>query len=214
MSYYLEIIPTILNGLSNTLSVFFMTFIVSIPLGSLIALIYTTEHTLGKRIVSLFTWILRGSPLMLQLIFAMFGLPALLNVSFRNRLLVGMITFIINYTAYFVTIFQNALAIIPQGQWDACKMLQLSKVKTLFKVIFPQMYRNSLKSIENETVSLLKDTSLISTIALNDILRSAKDVLSRDQRIESLFIVLVLYLLFSFIIIQSFKYFQRRVRLT
>lgn len=148
---------------------------------------------------------------MLQLTFAMFGLPVILNIPFKNRLLVALVTFIINYTAYFIAIFENGLAIIPKNQWDAAEMLQMSKTKTLFKVIYPQMFRNTLKTVENETITLIKDTALISTVALNDILRSAKEVLNRDLRIEPLIMVLGLYLLFSFLIIQFFKLLERRL---
>ena len=150
---------------------------------------------------------------MLQLIFVMFGLPVLLGIPFKNRLLVALITFIVNYTAYFIAIFENGLAIIPQNQWDAAKMLQLSKSKTLAKVIYPQMFRNTMNTIENETITLIKDTALISTIALNDVLRSAREILNRDLRIEALMIVLIFYLLYSFLIIRVFKIIKRKVRL-
>ena len=151
---------------------------------------------------------------MLQLIFMMFGLPVLLGIPFKNRLLIASLTFIVNYTAYFTAMFHNGLKVIPKGQWEAAQMLQIPKLKTLTKIIYPQMIRNTLKSLENETITLLKDTALISTLALSDILRNAREILNRDQRIESLFIVLIMYLFFSFIIIQGFKYLQRKVRLT
>lgn len=148
---------------------------------------------------------------MLQLTFMMFGLPVLLGIPFKNRLLVALITFIINYTAYFIAIFENGLSIIPQNQWDAAQMLQIPKSKTLFKIIYPQMFRNTLRTIENETITLIKDTALISTIALSDILRNAKEILNRDLRIEPIFMVLLFYLFFSFLIIQAFNLIQRKV---
>lgn len=151
---------------------------------------------------------------MLQLTFMMFGLPILLNMPFKNRLLVAVITFIINYTGYFISIFQNGLEIIPQNQWDAAKMLNISKSKTLFKIIYPQMFRNTLRTLENEAVTLLKDTALISTIALSDILRNAKEILNRELSIIPLIVVFIMYLLFSFLIIQCFKVLQRKVRLS
>ena len=90
-------------------------------------------------------------------------------------------------------------------------MLQISKPKTLIKIIYPQMFRNTIRTIENETITLIKDTALISTIALNDILRSSKEILNRDLRIESIFMVLAFYLFFSFLIIQVFKVLKRKV---
>jgi len=202
------------KGLNHVFIIFFSTLIVSIPLAAFIALIYMTKHKTLQKVVSTFTWIIRGTPLMLQLTFAMFGLPVLLNTPFKNRLLVACITFIINYTGYFISIFQNGLAIIPQGQWEAATVLQISKPKTLFKIIYPQMFRNTLKILENESVTLLKDTALISTIALSDILRNAKEILNRELTITPLLIVLVMYLLFSLMIIQVFKVLQRKVRLS
>ena len=211
MSYFVQIFKEISSGLGNTMIMFWVTLVVAIPLAAAIALISLTNAKKVKAILSGFIWIIRGSPLMLQLTFAMFGLPVILNIPFKNRLMVALITFIINYTAYFISIFENGLAIIPQNQWDAANMLQISKTKTLFKIIYPQMFRNTIKTVENETITLIKDTALISTVALNEILRSAKEVLNRDLRIEPLLMVLVFYLFFSFLIIQAFKLIQRKL---
>lgn len=211
--YWSQVFIEVSKGLENTFIVFGSTLLIALPLAALLALVYLSRAKVLKGILSTFIWIIRGSPLMLQLIFMMFGLPVLLGIPFKNRLLVATLTFIVNYTAYFIAMFHNGLKVIPQGQWEAAQMLQLSKYRTLTKVIYPQMIRNTLKPLENETITLLKDTALISTLALSDILRNAREVLNRDQRIESLFIVLIMYLFFSFIIIQFFKYLQRKVRL-
>ena len=214
MSYWTEVILEVSKGLENTFIIFGSTLLIALPLAALLALVYLSNAKVLQGILSTFIWIVRGSPLMLQLIFMMFGLPVLLGIPFKNRLLIASLTFIVNYTAYFIAMFHNGLKVIPKGQWEAAQMLQIPKLKTLTKIIYPQMIRNSLKSLENETITLLKDTALISTLALSDILRNAREILNRDQRIESLFIVLIMYLFFSFIIIQGFKYLQRKVRLT
>ena len=213
MMYWSQVFIEVSKGLENTFIVFGSTLLIALPLAALLALVYLSRAKVLKGILSTFIWIIRGSPLMLQLIFMMFGLPVLLGIPFKNRLLVATLTFIVNYTAYFIAMFHNGLKVIPQGQWEAAQMLQLSKYRTLTKVIYPQMIRNTPKPLENETITLLKDTALISTLALSDILRNAREVLNRDQRIESLFIALIMYLFFSFIIIQFFKYLQRKVRL-
>lgn len=209
--YFYNIFLEIAQGLKNTMVIFWFTLLISIPLAAALALIYLTKAKKTQALLSGFIWIIRGSPLMLQLTFMMFGLPVLLGIPFKNRLLVALITFIINYTAYFIAIFENGLSIIPQNQWDAAQMLQIPKSKTLFKIIYPQMFRNTLRTIENETISLIKDTALISTIALSDILRNAKEILNRDLRIEPIFMVLLFYLFFSFLIIQAFNLIQRKV---
>lgn len=214
MSYWTEVILEVSKGLENTFIIFGSTLLIALPLAALLALVYLSNAKVLQGILSTFIWIVRGSPLMLQLIFMMFGLPVLLGIPFKNRLLIASLTFIVNYTAYFIAMFHNGLKVIPKGQWEAAQMLQIPKLKTLTKIIYPQMIRNTLKSLENETITLLKDTALISTLALSDILRNAREILNRDQRIESLFIVLIMYLFFSFIIIQGFKYLQRKVRLT
>lgn len=214
MSYWTEVILEVSKGLENTFIIFGSTLLIALPLAALLALVYLSNAKVLQGILSTFIWIVRGSPLMLQLIFMMFGLPVLLGIPFKNRLLIASLTFIVNYTAYFIAMFHNGLKVIPKGQWEAAQMLQIPKLKTLTKIIYPQMIRNTLKSLENETITLLKDTALISTLALSDILRNAREILNRDQRIESLFIVLIMYLFFSFIIIQAFKYLQRKVRLT
>lgn len=204
----------ILEGLQNVGIIFFMTLLVSIPLASLAALVYESDYKILKKLISTYTWIVRGTPLMLQLTFAMFGLPVLLSIPFRNRLLVASTTFILNYTGYFIEIFRNGLAIIPKSQWEAATLLQISKPKTMLKIIYPQMFRNTLRTLENEAVTLLKDTALISTIALSDILRNAKEILNRELTITPLIIVFGMYLLFSYLIIQVFKVIQRKVRLS
>lgn len=214
MTYLYNIFIEISSGLKNTMIIFWLTLLVSIPLAAFLSLIYLSKAKKTQAFLSGIIWIIRGSPLMLQLTFTMFGLPVLLGIPFRNRLMVALITFIINYTAYFIAIFENGLSIIPQNQWDAAQMLQIPKSKTLFKIIYPQMFRNTLRTLENETITLIKDTALISTIALNDILRSAKEILNRDLRIESIFMVLVFYLFFSFLIIQFFKLIKRKVNYT
>lgn len=213
LQYIISILQEVSMGLKNTMIVFWVTLLVSLPLASLLALIYQTKAKKTQALLSSFIWFIRGSPLMLQLIFAMFGLPVLLGIPFKNRLLIATVTFIINYTAYFIATFQNGLALIAQNQWDAAQMLQIPKIKMLFKVIYPQMYRNTLRTIENETITLIKDTALISTVALNEILRASKEILNRDLRIEPLFVALAFYLGFSFLIIQCFKLLQRKARL-
>src|SRR5690554_2256433 len=115
MTYLYNIFIEISSGLKNTMIIFWLTLFISIPLAAFLSLIYLSKAKKTQALLSGIIRIIRGSPLMLQLTFTMFGLPVLLGIPFRNRLMVALITFIINYTAYFIAIFENGLSIIPQN---------------------------------------------------------------------------------------------------
>lgn len=212
MNYLLEITPYILEGFKMTVSVFLITLTISIPL-SLILLILSRNKILNI-FISGFTWIMRGTPLILQLYFFVFALPIIIPGFISKNAFIGAnIAFILNYSAYFMEIFKGGLLAIDKGQWEASKALQLSSFQTFYYVIFPQMLKNSLYALSNETITLVKDTSLITVVGLGEIFRNAKELLLRDLRSEALLIVAVIYLLFTFVLIQILKRFERKLRL-
>lgn len=132
-----------------------------------------------------------------------------------NRLVAGAVTFIINYAAYFAEIFRSGLAIIPVGQWQAAEVLGLKKSETIWYIILPQMYRNTLLPLINEAITLVKDTSLLAAIALGEMLRNAKEIVTNDFRIDALVIAGLIYLMFSLGVVQvgkklELKYLKRR----
>lgn len=213
ISYWLQILPTLLEGFKVSLLVYVLTMIFALPIGMIIGLI-SDLYKPSRKFISIFTWIVRGTPLLLQLYITMYAVPLLIPIR-MNRLIAGAVTFIINYAAYFAEIFRSGLAIIPIGQWQAAEVLGLKKSEAIWYIILPQMYRNTLLPLINEAITLVKDTSLLAAIALGEMLRNAKEVVTNDFRIDALVIAGLIYLIFSLGVVQigkklELKYLQRR----
>jgi len=213
INYWLQILPTILEGFKVSLLVYVLTMIFALPIGMVIGLI-SDLYKPSQKFISIFTWIVRGTPLLLQLYITMYAVPLLIPIR-MNRLVAGAVTFIINYAAYFAEIFRSGLAIIPIGQWQAAEVLGLKKSETIWYIILPQMYRNTLLPLINEAITLVKDTSLLAAIALGEMLRNAKEVVTNDFRIDALVIAGLIYLMFSLGVVQvgkklELKYLKRR----
>ncbi len=209
MEYIIEILPPIYDGFKISLFVYAMTMIFALPIGMIVALI-TDLHPIIKRPVAIFTWIIRGTPLLLQLYVAMYGIPLIFNIR-MNRLFAGSVTFIVNYTAYFIEIFRSGLAIIPLGQWQAGEVLGLSKVQVIWYIILPQMFRNTLLPLINEAITLVKDTSLLAAIAIGEMLRNAREIVARDLRVDALIVAGAFYLMFSLLVVFIGKLLEERL---
>lgn len=212
MAYLVEITPYILEGFKMTFGVFFITLVVSLPLS--LVFVGLSNYKPLNIIISGFTWIMRGTPLILQLYFFVFALPIMIpGFITRNAFIGANMAFILNYSAYFTEIFKGGLLSIDKGQWEAAKALDLNRTQTAYHVILPQMIRNVLYPLANEVITLVKDTSLITVVGLGEIFRNAKELLLRDLRSEALLVVAIIYLLFTFVVIQLFKQFEKKLRL-
>ncbi len=213
IEYLLDITPYVLEGFKMTFGVFFITLVISVPLS--LFLVYLSKFRFFKMLISSFTWLMRGTPLILQLYFFVFALPILIPGFVTKNAIVGAsVAFVLNYSAYFTEIFKGGLLAIDKGQWEAAKALKLNDFQTMYYVILPQMFRNVIYALSNEVITLVKDTSLITVVGLGEIFRNAKELLLRDLRSEALLIVAIIYLLFTFVVIQVFKQFERKMRLT
>ncbi|WP_317635169.1 amino acid ABC transporter permease [Xylocopilactobacillus apicola] len=195
MKYTLEILPALLNGAVMTLKVFFFTLVGSIPLGILVAFALQTRFKPLRILIDFYIWLMRGTPLLLQLIFVFYGLP-LIGVVFE-RYDAALFAFILNYAAYFAEIFRGGIQSIPEGQYEAAKVLRLTKWQTISKIILPQVVKIVLPSIGNEVINLVKDTSLIYVLGLGDLLRAGKIAMSRDVSLVPLLLVGAIYLLLT-----------------
>lgn len=210
MAYILEVFQYLLEGSKTTLLVFSMTLL-SIPLGLCLAVIRKFNIPLVNRIIDLYTWIIRGTPLLLQLFFVVYGLPILFGSFFLMDEMVGaVITFIINYTAYFVEIFRGGMNAIPKSQFDASKALNLNPYQMYRHVILPQTLHKTLPSIANEMITLVKDTALVSAVAISDILRNTRETVSQDFRVEAYFVAAILYLAMTYVIVYCFKLIEKK----
>ncbi|MDN6161337.1 MAG: amino acid ABC transporter permease [Atopostipes sp.] len=211
--YLIKITPYIFEGFKMTFGVFLITLLFSIPLALLFLIL--SQNKKIQPIISAFTWLMRGTPLILQLYFFVFALPIIIpGFITRNAFIGANLAFILNYSAYFTEIFKGGLSSIDSGQWEAAQALNLNHSQTAYYVIFPQMIRNVLYPLSNEVITLVKDTSLITVVGLGEIFRNAKEILLRDLRTEALLIVAIIYLLFTFVVIQLFKQLKKKWRVS
>ncbi len=184
--------PALLAGTWMTLKVFFWTLVLAMPLGVLVSLGEMSNIKPLKWLVEFYVWIMRGTPLLLQLIFVFYGLP-IIGIVFP-RYEAALFAFVLNYAAYFAEIFRGGLQSISEGQFEAAQVLRLSRFQTMTHIIIPQVIKIVLPSIGNEVINLIKDSSLVYVIGLGDLLRAGNVAMARDVTLVPLVLVGVIYL--------------------
>lgn len=199
----------ILQGLSLTLKLYVFTLIISLPLGIILALGQISKFKSLHYIINIYTWIFRGTPLLLQLFFVYYGLPVVGIV--LEPFTAALITFTINYAAYISEIFRGSILGIDKGQYEACQVLGYSYWQTMIHVILPQSLITALPALSNEAIALIKDTSLISAIGMAEILRNSREIVTRDFTITPFIICALIYLTISTLIIITLKQIEKRV---
>lgn len=193
MQYISEILPSLFQGAALTLQIFFWTLVGSLPLGILVSLGLTSKIKPLKWILEIYVWLMRGTPLLLQLIFVFYGLP-IIGIVFE-RYDAALVAFILNYATYFAEIFRGGFQSVDQGQFEAARVLRLSYWQTLRKIIIPQVIKIVIPSIGNEVINLVKDSSLVYVIGLGDLLRAGNVATSRDVTLVPLMLVGLIYLI-------------------
>lgn len=209
MEYILLILPYMLEGLGTTLIVFAVTAIVSIPLGFVLALARLRGNKALSWVVQTYILIMRGTPLLLQLIFIYLGLP-LVGITL-DRLPASLLAFILNYAAYFAEIFRAGIESIPQGQYEAGRVLGLKEHEIFLKVVLPQVVKRVIPPTANELMTLVKDTSLVYVVGMGDVLRAAKIAAVRDVTLIPLGLAGVLYLIVIGILTMLLKKAETRL---
>lgn len=203
MGYILSLVPPLLEGAKTALVLFFITLFVSIPLGFVFTLILRSRFKLLNWLGNAYIYLFRSTPLMLQLFIIYFGLPYLPVIGkylVMQRFHAAVLGFVLNYAAYFAEIFRGGLLGVDKGQYEAAKVLGLTKAQTMFRVVIPQMVRIALPSVGNEVITLLKDTSLLYAVAVPEIIHNAKVAVSRDANITALGLALLIYMLLNFVL--------------
>lgn len=193
MHYVMEILPSLFQGAGMTLKLFFWTLLGSLPLGILVSLGLTSKFRPLQWLLELYVWLMRGTPLLLQLIFVFYGLP-IIGIVFQ-RYDAALFSFILNYGAYFAEIFRGGFQSIDQGQYEAARVLRLSYGQTLRKIVIPQVVKIVIPSIGNEVINLVKDSSLVYVIGLGDLLRAGNVATARDVTLVPLLLVGLIYLI-------------------
>ena len=204
IDYLIKLMPSMIEGLSVTINLFALTLLFSLPLGMFIALGRLSKNKVISSSVQLYTWVMRGTPLMLQLVFVFFGLP-LLGIAF-DRYEAVLLAFVLNYAAYFGEIFRSGIQSIETGQHEAAKVLGYSPSKAFIRIILPQVVKRVLPPVANEFITLVKDTSLVYVVGLGELLRAGKIAANRDASLVPLIVVALVYLILTAVLTKFFKY--------
>ena len=203
MAKFLETTLSIWGGAQVTMQIFLVTLLFSLPLGLLAAMARLSKVRLLGRLMEVYIWIMRGSPLMLQLLFVYFALPL---VGIRlDSVPSALLAFVLNYAAYFAEIFRAGIQSIERGQYEAAKALGMTYTQTMRRIVLPQMIYRVLPPVSNETINLVKDTSLIYILAMNDLLRVARTIVQRDFDMTAFFIAGAFYLIMTAVLTWIFK---------
>ncbi|MCD8158091.1 MAG: amino acid ABC transporter permease [Clostridiales bacterium] len=236
---FTEWVPLMLSGCGLTVKLFFIVIVLSIPLGLIITFLYSgsisgkekSKAKLEKKkspvnyllyakdiivnyILGLYILIMRGTPLLLQIFFIYFGLPFMPVVgkylTISDRFTAGAVAYVLNYAAYYAEIFRGGLLSVDKGQYEAAKVLGLSERQTTFKIVLPQMIRISLPAVSNEAIILIKDTALITTIGLVDLLKVTNSIVNRTTNISAFIVAGIFYLAMSYVLTLFFKYLEKK----
>ena len=199
-----------LEGTITSLEIFFLTLIFSLPLGFVVAKGRMTRIAPIRWIVDLYIQIMRGTPLILQLIFVYFAPYYVIGVSY-DRFTAVIVAFVLNYSAYFAEIYRSGLQSIEKGQYEASKVLGFSKAHTFFYIVLPQVIKRILPSLGNEVVTLVKDTALAQTIGVSELFRVAQNAASRMFSTMPIFIAGVFYFVMNYIVSKLFDFFEKKL---
>jgi polar amino acid transport system permease protein len=208
---FLGVNAQLLGGFKYTLLIFFITLVAAIPLGLPIALGSMSRFKPLRWISRAFVWVIRGTPLMLQ-IMVVFYVPGLVfGTPFRSRIIAVIIAFIINYAAYFSEIYRGGIESIPVGQYEAGQVLGLTKTQTFFKVVLFQVVKRIMAPMSNEVITLVKDTSLANVIAVGELIMSAQNIVKVYAIIWPLFYTAIFYLIFCGILTLLFNALEKKL---
>jgi len=210
LGYVMLILPSLLKGALVTLEVFALTIIFALPLGLPFGLGSNSRFFFFKWPSKAYIWLFRGTPLILQLFFFYYfffpaiGLPL-------DSITIAIITFVLNYAAYFAEIYRAGIESIDKGQYEAAKSLGLSRSQTMFGIIIPQTVKRVLPPISNEVITLVKDTALVSVIGVAELLKNARSAVNRDvNTVAAYAVAAAIYLLFTFLLTLLSRYLEKR----
>ena len=198
------------NGLDQTLIIFFLTLVFGLTLGLVLALGRMTRFKIIQLPVRFYLLIMRGTPLILQLYGFYFGLNLLLGIRIE-RTMAAVVAFSLNYAAYFAEIYRSGIQAIPNGQYEAAKVLGFSKAQTFFKIILQQVVKIILPPMGSECMTLVKDTSLAHVIGVMEIYVVAANNMSRSRGMEYLIVAGIFYLIMNMIVSKVFGILEKRM---
>ena len=211
MDYILSILGPLIEGTGVTLKMFLVTIVLAVPLGLALALLRISRWPFVSTLVNAYIWLMRGTPLMLQMLFIYFALPFVPVIGIRlPDFPAAVVAFVLNYAAYFAEIFRAGIQSIDRGQYEGAKVLGLSYTQTMRRIVLPQMVKRILPPVSNETITLIKDTSLIYVLAMNDLLRAARGIVQRDFTTTPFIVAAAFYLAMTLVLTWGFQTLEKR----
>ena len=200
-------------GMLRSIGIFFLTLLFSLPLGMVVAFGRMSKNKALSALTRAFISVMRGTPLMLQLLVVNFAPYYLFRISLPRwyRFAAIIIGFSINYAAYFAEIYRSGIESIPKGQYEAASVLGYNKNQTFFRIIFPQMVKRVLPPVTNEVITLVKDTSLAFVLAYEEMFTVAKQIASARTSIMPLFVAGVFYFIFNGVVAFAMERIEKKL---
>lgn len=208
MDYILQVLPSLLKGAAVSLQVFVWVLVLSLPLGAILAFLMQIRFAPSRWLLHIYVLVMRGTPLLLQLIFVYYVLPSLgVNL---ERMPAILVAFTLNYAAYFSEIFRGGIEAIPAGQYEASKVLKFTPFQTIRYIVLPQVVKVVLPSVFNEVITLVKDTSLVYALGVSDLLLASRTAANRDASLAPMFIAGAIYLLMIGVVTVASKQIEKK----
>lgn len=194
MDYILRILPNMFAGLGVSAQIFLITIVLSLPIGILLALVRISKVAVFRKLAEIYIYVMRGTPLMLQI----------------GDFSAAILAFVANYAAYFAEIFRGGIQSIPKGQYEGAKVLGFTYRQTMWHIVLPQVVKRVIPPLGNETITLLKDTSLVYILAMNDLMRVTRAFVQRDFDTMPFLVAAVFYLVCTAILTKILTYVEKR----
>ena len=209
----MDIIKQLSSGMGITLEIFFVTLVTSLILGLALALIRMSKIQILSLLAKIYISIMRGTPLMLQLLVVYFGPYFIFGIQITRtyRLTAVLIGFSLNYAAYFAEIYRAGISAIPEGQYEAAKLLGYSKLQTFVHIIMPQVIKRIIPPVANETITLVKDTSLAFTLAVAEVFTLTQQLVAAESSMIPFVVAGVFYYIFNLLVALFFDYLEKRL---
>lgn len=211
LNMFLSVTKDLLGGFGMTLKLFALTLVFSLPLGLIISFGSMSKFKPLKLLTKAFVWIIRGTPLMLQLIVVYYGPGLIFHWDLMERFDAVLIAFVINYSCYFSEIYRGGIEAIPRGQYEAGQVLGMTKSQIFFKVVLFQVIKRIVPPMSNEIITLVKDTSLARIIAVYELIWAGQTFIKGAAIIWPLFMTGIFYLAFSGILTLLFGYIEKKL---
>lgn len=210
ITYFWKLFKILIDGLKVSLEIFFITLLISIPFGIVVSYLSKTKNIVISRIIKIYILLMRGTPLLLQILCVYFAPYYLFGISY-NRFVAVIIAFILNYSAYLGEIFRSGIESISIGQWEAAFSLGFSKCKTFFLIILPQALKRVLPALSNEVITLVRDTSLAQVIGITELFSTAQKQANFKFSIAPIIIAGMMYLIISMLLTIIFRYVEKKL---